>query len=181
MRDDLKSVMSAPSCAADGSCCGPWSACCDEYDPDYVFSFTIENAVPSNAGDVRRLLASNDLPLDGVKDSMEDFIIARAAGRVVGCIGLERYGAQGLLRSAAVRKDLQGRGIGRALTDRLFELASSRGVETLYLLTTTADDYFARLGFQRIDRAQIPVEMNESAELRGACPASAVVMSRELD
>ena len=50
------------------------------------------------------------------------------------------------------------------------------GITTVVLLTTTAEDYFPRFGFERTDRSVVPEEVRESAEFRGACPASATVM-----
>jgi N-acetylglutamate synthase-like GNAT family acetyltransferase len=48
----------------------------------------------------------------------------------------------------------------------------------VYALTTTADEYLSRFGFQRVPRSSVPVELFESHELRDACPASATVMKR---
>jgi amino-acid N-acetyltransferase len=44
------------------------------------------------------------------------------------------------------------------------------------LLTTTAEDFFARFGFRRTDRTQVPPSVRESREFQGACPTSATVM-----
>jgi amino-acid N-acetyltransferase len=180
MNDEMIEGLTVKSCAVDGSCCGPWSSCCDEYDPDYVLSITVENATGSDLAEVQRLLSANELPLDGVADFIDHFLVARAAGRIVGCIGLERYGSSALLRSAAVRKDLHGRGVGAQLVSALLARARGEGIETIYLLTTTAPEYFARVGFERIDRGEIAGELNASAELKGACPASAVVMRQRI-
>ena len=51
---------------------------------------------------------------------------------------------------------------------------------SVYLLTISAQNYFPRFGFKQITRAEIPESLNASAELRGACPDSAVVMMLEL-
>jgi amino-acid N-acetyltransferase len=60
------------------------------------------------------------------------------------------------------------------------ELARSGGARELYLLTTTAEGYFPRLGFERIARDELPAALAASEELRGACPASAVTMRLRL-
>ena len=70
----------------------------------------------------------------------------------------------------------QGNGLGRALYFNVRERARSRGVGALYLLTTTAADYFERLGFIRESRESAPVALRASAEFRGACPASATLL-----
>jgi amino-acid N-acetyltransferase len=50
----------------------------------------------------------------------------------------------------------------------------------VFLLTTTAENFFPSFGFQRIERADVPTELEQSPELRGACPASATVMKLTL-
>lgn len=168
------------SCELDGSCCGPWSPCCAEYDPEYKLDVSLEPASAADLEEVRKLLTKNALPLDGVAQFIEQFVVARAAGHVVGCIGIETYGTSALLRSAAVRDDLKGRGIGRLLVNEIIDRAKRDSVATMYLLTTTADSYFTTFGFERIDRADVAEELNASEELRGACPASATVMRKRL-
>ncbi len=54
------------------------------------------------------------------------------------------------------------------------------GIENLYLLTTTAADYFERRGFTRIERSQVPERLRATAEFQGTCPASATVMKAAL-
>jgi amino-acid N-acetyltransferase len=97
---------------------------------------------------------------------------------VVGAVGLEFYGPDALLRSAVVSRELRGSGLGGVLIARLLAQAEARGVRGVYLLTTTAERYFPRFGFERIDRAEIPEAVRQSDEFREACPASAVAMRR---
>jgi amino-acid N-acetyltransferase len=141
---------------------------------------TLAKASRADLDEVARLLTSNSLPLDGVGDSIERLIVAREDGRIVGCIGLELYGKKALLRSAAVSDDLKGQGIGRMLVDEILAEAARERAEAVYLLTTTAENYFTAFGFERIERAQVPAELDASEELKGACPASAVVMRKRL-
>jgi N-acetylglutamate synthase-like GNAT family acetyltransferase len=97
---------------------------------------------------------------------------------VVGVAGMERYGDSGLLRSVAVAPDWRRTGIGRTLVERVLEESRAAGVRDVYLLTTTAEHYFPRLGFGCVDRQTVPAAMQASAEFTGACPASAVVMRK---
>jgi amino-acid N-acetyltransferase len=129
---------------------------------------------------IERLLSEAHLPLQGVSQHLAGYLVAGDPGRIVAAIGCEDYGAYGLLRSAVVDSAFRGRGLGRLLTQRLLEDVRGRGIRTLYLLTTTAEDYFPRFGFQRITRDQVPAQVQQSAEFRGACPASAVVMMLEV-
>jgi N-acetylglutamate synthase-like GNAT family acetyltransferase len=116
-----------------------------------------------------------------VEEHFGSFLVARdGRGLLFGCIGLETYGKVGLLRSLAVESARRGEGVGNGLVEELFASARSRGIETLYLLTTTAERYFPRFGFEVIPRAEADVKLAASEELRGACPATAVLMRRRL-
>lgn len=129
--------------------------------------------------DVLALLSASGLPDAGVAERFPTgFLVARdpADGSLAGVAGVEAHGQAGLLRSVAVRPGLRGSGLGQALARAAVELARAQGLDELYLLTTTAENFFPRLGFQRIARAELPAELDASEELRGACPASAVAM-----
>jgi N-acetylglutamate synthase-like GNAT family acetyltransferase len=127
------------------------------------------------------LLRSVDLPTAGVAESVESFVLAEADGRLVGAAGLEVHGRDGLLRSVAVDPSLRGRGLGARLTERVLRGARAAGLRRVYLLTTTAEDYFPRHGFRRIARAEASADVQESVEFREACPASAAVMALDLE
>jgi amino-acid N-acetyltransferase len=125
---------------------------------------------------LERLLRARLLPLEGAREHLDGFLVALDGPTVVGAIGIERYGEVGLLRSLAVAEKAAGQGVGRRLVRALLEEAPLRGIEDLYLLTTTAADYFPRFGFERIPRAALPAALSASEQLRGACPAAAVAM-----
>jgi amino-acid N-acetyltransferase len=127
---------------------------------------------------VLTLLREARLPEAGVADHFpEGFVVAsEPSGALLGAAGLEAYGSAGLLRSVVVRADQRGTGLGQLLSREVVARAGASGVRDLFLLTTTAEGFFPRLGFQRVDRETLPEALGGSAELRGACPASAVAM-----
>jgi amino-acid N-acetyltransferase len=125
---------------------------------------------------IERLLVANELPLDGVREALRDFVVAESDEEVVGVAGLEVCCENALLRSVAVRPEWRSRGLGRALVTRVIADAEARGINALYLLTTTAERYFPSFGFREIERATVPKDVRETAEFRDACPASATVM-----
>ncbi len=141
-------------------------------------SVAVRVARPADLPAVLRLLGAASLPLDGVEAHFSDFLVAEVDGQVAAAGGLEVYGDAALLRSVVVSPSVRGLGLGRRLTEALVEHATKRGAPSLYLLTTTAEDYFPRLGFVRITRDALPQGLHASAELRGDCPQSAVVMHR---
>jgi N-acetylglutamate synthase-like GNAT family acetyltransferase len=83
---------------------------------------------------------------------------------VSGAVGLEPYGAIALLRSLVVRPDGRGRGFGRLLTDTAEGLAARLGVTSMYLLTTSADAFFATRGYQRIEHSGAPQAIRTTAQ-----------------
>lgn len=140
----------------------------------------IREATNRDLGAVESLLSANNLPLDGVKENFSSFIVAEDEGAIAGAIGLEQFGSIALLRSAVVSPEYRGTGVGSRLVEQLLERAERDGIEELFLLTTTAENYFPRFGFARTARSAVPPAMKASAEFQGACPASAVVMTRRI-
>jgi amino-acid N-acetyltransferase len=138
----------------------------------------IRVAAPGDYAGVVRLLEAADLPTAGLKWSLPDFLVAEERGRVVGAVGLEIYGDCALLRSAVVDAGRRGSGLGRDLVESLLERAGTRGVLEIYLLTTTAENFFPRFGFARISRDVVAAPVRASEEFRGACPDSAIAMRK---
>ena len=143
-------------------------------------SFRVRPARPDDFSTVAKLLENAHLPLAGVREHWGHFLVAEASEQVMGAVGVEIYGSCGLLRSLVVDAGFRNRGVGQALVASLNPLIRAAGVSSLFLLTTTAADYFTHLGFERIPREQLPASLNASEELRGACPASAVAMAAPL-
>lgn len=125
---------------------------------------------------IEQLLLAANLPLDGVREALPTFLVADARGDIVGVAGLELCGDNALLRSVAVRPDWRSRGLGRRLVSESIANAEYRRIHSLYLLTTTAEQYFATLGFRKIERSHVPDDVRATAEFRIACPASATVL-----
>src|SRR5687767_8924846 len=107
----------------------------------------VRKASPADLPRVERLLADSDLPLAGVKESFEHFVVAEAGNDLVGVAGLEVCCDNALLRSVAVRSEYRSKGVGRELVMRAIGEAEARGIHALYLLTTTAESYFPTFGF----------------------------------
>jgi amino-acid N-acetyltransferase len=130
---------------------------------------------------VRTLVLEAALPQEGLEDQFgSGYAVAIESGRLVGAAGVERYGGYGLLRSVVAAPDRRGRGIGEALVRDRLDWAAQEGLESIYLLTTTAAGYFPKLGFAAVERATVPAEIRASREFSSVCPSSAVAMRRAL-
>lgn len=129
---------------------------------------------------VENLLQQASLPVLGVRDHFSHYLVAEENGSVIGAIGLEHYGETGLLRSAVVSPEHQGNGVGTVLYDQLLRNAMEMGIRRLLLLTDTAEEYFRKKGFRKIDQESVRGPVRESVEFSGACPSHAVCMELRL-
>jgi amino-acid N-acetyltransferase len=137
---------------------------------------------PEDLPIVRALLQEAGLPnQDITTEHLSDFLVAAGGQSVLGVVGLERYGENALLRSLVVRPESRFTGLGKQLADTIEEHARRTGVETLYLLTTTAADFFARRGYEVIERRAAPPELQKTTEFSSLCPSQAVCMRRSLN
>ena len=127
-----------------------------------------------------RCWAGRSFPAAGVAPELSHFFVADLGGTLVGAAGLELYEASALLRSVVVEDSWRGTGVGRSLIDRALEEARRRGVDDVFLLTTTAEHYFPRFGFACVSRESVAEDVKTSVEFQGACPSSAVVMRKSL-
>jgi amino-acid N-acetyltransferase len=137
-------------------------------------------AAETDLPEVRRLLETQQLPLAGLDEHVATMVVAREGLHVVGAAAVELYADGALLRSVVVSPPVQGRGLGHRLTEAALKVASDRGSPTVFLLTTTAEDFFPKLGFERVSREDVPASVQASVEFQSACPASAVVMRKRL-
>ena len=129
---------------------------------------------------VRRLLETQHLPLDGIDEYISTMVVARQGSRVVGAAAVELYVDGALLRSVVVDPMVRGQGLGHRLSEAALSIARDRGTRTAFLLTTTAEKFFPKLGFEQIVRDDVPASVQASIEFQSACPASAVVMRKRL-
>jgi amino-acid N-acetyltransferase len=148
--------------------------------PPLTDGVRIERASPADAEALLALIERAQLPSDGLASHLDAALVAREGERIIGSAAIEVYEDGGLLRSVAVEADRRGTGLGAHLTAAAIEDARRRALPALYLLTTTAERFFSRFGFERIPRDEVPASVQASIEFREACPASATVMRRWL-
>ncbi len=138
-------------------------------------------AARQDEGVVKALLAECELPSqDLTPDHLDQFLLLKMNGELVGCVGLEIYDHDALLRSLAIPRQQRGGGIGVYWVGEAETYARSRGVDTIYLLTTTAESFFIHLGYRKIDRDYAPGAIRSSTEFQSACPTSAVCLTKGL-
>jgi len=138
-------------------------------------------AIPQDQKDIQALLRAYELPFEDLSAAhLTHFFVIKDQGQIVGSVGLEVCSPFGLLRSLALVETLRGQGLGLRLVEQVEAYARSQQITALYLLTTTADLFFAHLGYQEISRKTAPAPLQETAEFQSICPASAVCMYKNL-
>lgn len=139
-----------------------------------------EGAQPHDLPVVLELLRRADLPREGVADHFRNYVVVRDDACVVGAAGLEVWGEDGLLRSVVVDPAFRGLGLGGLLLEGASDLARRTELKVLYLLTTTAREYFKAHGFADCPRELAPPGIRQSWEFRTGCPESSAFMKRGL-
>lgn len=135
---------------------------------------------PSDAA-VKRLLSQAGLAACDIgPEILANFFACSINDELEGVVGLELYRDVALLRSLAVTSSHRRGGIGSALVAHAERHASAHGVTGLYLLTTTAEQFFVRLGYARVARHDVPGAIRNTMEYSNICPISAAVMFKEL-
>jgi N-acetylglutamate synthase-like GNAT family acetyltransferase len=128
-------------------------------------------ARPEDLAAVRALLEEAKLPLEGFESA--SVWVATVRGDVAGAVAFERHANLGLLRSLVVAPKHRGAGVGKRLLVRGVRSMQAAGLSDAYALTTTIAPWLAREGWAERPQKELPAELLASAELQGACPASA--------
>ena len=126
------------------------------------------------------LLATEKLPTKDLPFELDHFLVAEENGTIVGVAGLEIYENNGLLRSVAVDVAFRNKNIAGELLMKIEDLAVSKGLQAIYLLTETAPDYFIKKDYLKTERSEVPSAMQQSSEFSFVCPQSAILLKKEI-
>jgi amino-acid N-acetyltransferase len=155
----INAMSTSPSCPAEDS------------------TLTVRPACSKDWAAIKRMLLAERLPLDGAREHLPHFMVGEVGGMLRCAGGLELYGTDALLRSLVVDAASRGNGWAQRIVQSLMQRASEHGVTNVYLLTTSAEGYFSRLGFVAVVRDCIPAAVARSRQFQAACPAGAVAMT----
>ena len=126
------------------------------------------------------ILKQQELPYSDLNNKKIYKMGAFSKNKLIGIAGLEIYNLSGLFRSLAVEKTYQAQGTGKKLYQSIIAQSLVDGLNRLYLLTTTAEKYFEKLGWNKINRNDVPDDVKQSTEFSDLCPSTAICMSLEL-
>ncbi len=140
---------------------------------------TYSFATPADKNQIRGLLSECELPTLYIHRHLESFVVAKAAGKIVGVIGVEVYGRVGLLRSLCVEQAYRAQGIAKILHAKIWAYARMLKIGRLYVFTLNAEKFASNLGFQKIDKKRIPKSIRSTWQFRSFSPYPVVCMMKK--
>ena len=150
-------------------------------DIDKIVGIMYSGVRPGEEEQVRGLLAACGLENEDITpQKLGHFLVARRGEEILGAVGLEISGDDALLRSLAVAEDFRRRGVGRALVEAVERHALSMEVKRIYLLTLTAETFFAHQGYLPAERAGAPAGIQETEAFRSCCQDAAMCLHKKL-
>jgi N-acetylglutamate synthase-like GNAT family acetyltransferase len=89
--------------------------------------------------------------------AIDDYVVVQGQrGEILACGALKEYSPSvAEVAAIAVSRDAHGRGLGRMIVRSVEDLARMRGIYDVFALTLQPE-FFAAIGYQRVDRARYP-------------------------
>ncbi|MGU7774725.1 GNAT family N-acetyltransferase [Burkholderia sp. MR1-5-21] len=128
-------------------------------------------ATEKDVPEVEDLLRTCQLPVDGVREHINGYLVSRDSEGIIGCAGLEQYGKVALLRGIAVARRARLAGLGELILSFLVADARQSGIESLVVHPAGAAPYFEQIGFTAAETAVLPADLQRSLERRSPCVA----------
>jgi amino-acid N-acetyltransferase len=121
------------------------------------------------------------LTADLTTEHLQHFMVMQDGEEILGVAGVEHVSPhRGLLRSLAVWESYRGRGIAKTLYEAIENHACAMGMREVFALTTTIEPWLMRLGYERVERSDVPDDIRQTKEFSGLCADSAAVMRKTL-
>jgi amino-acid N-acetyltransferase len=125
------------------------------------------------------LLKKNNLPTEDLDPGKQLFVIEEG-DEVIATVAVEYNFNDALLRSLSVSKEKRNSGIGAELVGFIEDYVQKQGVQNIYILTTTAAEFFSKRGYLIIDRNTVPQFIQQTREYSVLCASSSTLMKKEL-
>jgi protein-tyrosine-phosphatase/N-acetylglutamate synthase-like GNAT family acetyltransferase len=143
----------------------------------FVDGVVVGTPTPAELPAIEALVAASGLPPSVVAEHFPSaYVVARRGGTIVGVAALELHDDVALLRTVAMEPSERGKGTGLALVADRLAAAWKGHVDRVFLLTTTAPEFFRRFGFTEIDRMLAPASLQACSEFAALCPSNATCM-----
>ncbi len=133
---------------------------------DSTIKSNISNATRDDISAITTLLKEANLPPNDLERWIDNFFVLTVEGKIEGCIGLEHWENDGLLRSFVVSEDYRSKGFGIELYTELISLAKVMNLSSILLLAEGASDFFEKNGFKIIKRNEAPESVKNSIQFK---------------
>ena len=144
-----------------------------------AFKMNIVPASQNSFSAAIELLKQNNLPTEDITPGTQLFVVEEG-NNVIATVAVEYDYNDALLRSLSVSGTKKGSGIGSELVLFIEDYVRRQGVQNVFLLTTTAADFFAKRGYKMIDRSNVPEFIQKTKEYSVICASSSTLMKKEL-
>jgi amino-acid N-acetyltransferase len=138
-------------------------------------------ATSNDISEIENVLSRVNLYSNGVSSTIDSCIVAVDNKKIIGTAAIEYCNKYALLKSFAVHPAFQNKGVGEKLFYNILPLCYQHDIETIFLLTLTASEYFKKLNFQSQDRNRVPKDLSKTYEFQTLCPSTASCLSLRLD
>ena len=119
--------------------------------------------------EIQNLLKNSGLPFEDINKHLKDFLCLMNNEEIIAVGGMEIYDDVALLRSLAVVEGKRNQGLGQLVYSALIEHAKSKNIKQIYLLTETAEKFFLKNGFTKVERNIIPDKIKNTHEYKVLC------------
>jgi N-acetylglutamate synthase-like GNAT family acetyltransferase len=128
--------------------------------------FAIRAARRDDLPGIQALLRACELPAEDLSAAhLAHCIVISQAPRVIGCIGIEPLGIEGLLHSLSVDPMMRNNGFADSLLQAAEAHARAIGLARLYLLTASAGPFFLRHGYEPVAWESAPPVLRDTTLL----------------
>lgn len=135
----------------------------------------------TNTNELLELLNNSDLPTADISfETTKNFYGIYNKNILIAAIGIEYYYPTALLRSLVVDENERENGLGIELIKFIEDKCRRDNIEEIYLLTTTAEKYFLKYGYVKIERSEAPEKIKKTSQFSDLCPSSSAFMRKIL-
>lgn len=149
-------------------------------EPFFIFVFM--NIVPASQNafsSAIRLLEKCSLPNSDINPGTQLFVM-EDRDMVAGTVAIEYDYNDALLRSLSVDEQYRNKGIGDELLSFIENYVKRQGVQNIYLLTTTAEKFFLKRRYEKMERSEVPQFIQSTSEYCSVCPSTATLMKKTI-
>ena len=130
--------------------------------------------------EIQKLLKNSGLPFEDINNHLNNFLCMMNNEEIIAVGGMEIYDDVSLLRSLAVTEGKRNEGLGQLIYFALIEHAKTKNIKSIYLLTETAEKFFIKNGFTKVERNIIPETIKNTYEYKKLCAESAIVLMKNI-